>query len=242
MKTLGLSGFTVALALAGNVAVAQASDWSYEGSFYLFAAETDVTIGDRKGTLSFSDALDNLDFAAMAAFVATNQQWTFIADLNYFNLGFENDLRGVLFDEADTDQRNTVFTAVALYRVHETPTFLLDLGGGFRYFDTDTTISLRGGLLGPRSLSEDDNWTDAILAAHARFTISDKWSAMLALDYGSFVSDRETYQVTATIDYAITDQWIARAGYRYLNVENDGGSADFRFEQSGPVLGISYRF
>ena len=221
---------------------AQSSEWQFQGSLYLFAAETDITVGDVEGTLSFSDALDNLDFAGMAAFRATNNQWTFIGDLMYFNLGFENDLSRPVFNRLDTDQKNTIFSGYALYRVYETQTAALDLGGGFRYFNTDTELTLRSDVVANRRLSADDNWTDPILAAQAKFELSDTWGLMLAADYGSFIDDRTTYSVTATLDYAFNENWIGRLGYRYINVEDEDGDVDFRFEQSGPILGVSYRF
>ena len=221
---------------------AQSDEWVFDGSLYLFAADTDVTVGDVEGTLSFSDALDNLDFAGMASLKATNNQWTFIGDLMYFNLGFENDRSGPLISKIDTDQKNTIFSGYALYRVYETGNVILDLGGGFRYFSTETTVTLRSDVLQTREVGADDDWTDPIIAAHAGFKLSDKWSSMLAGDYGSFVDDRETYSATLTFDYAFNDNWLGRIGYRYISVENKDGDVDFRFEQSGPILGVTYRF
>jgi len=230
------------LASIGAPVAAQSDEWIFDGSLYLFAAETDVTVGDVEGTLSFSDALDNLDFAGMASLKATNNQWTFIGDLLYFNLGFENGRSGPLISEIDTDQKNTIFSGYALYRVYETPTTILDLGGGFRYFSTDTTLTIRSDVLPTKEVGSDDDWTDPILAAYARFKLSDRWTSMLAVDYGSFVDDRETYSAILTFDYAFNEKWFGRIGYRYINVEDNDGDLDFRFEQSGPILGVTYRF
>ena len=228
-----------AAALAGPAA-AQGTPWSYTATFYVFAAETNVTVGNLEGQLSFSDALDNLDFAGMAAVTASNDTWTFIGDLMYFNLGFENDTPGPAFSRLDTDTKTTILSAYALYRVYETPTASFDAGIGLRYFDTDTTLTLQPGRLSRRSVSDDMSWTDPVIAARAHFNFSDAWSTTLSADYGSFVSDRETYQATLTVNYEFADNWFARFGYRYVNVDNDG--EDFRFEQSGPVLGVTYRF
>ena len=228
------------LAVAGTSATAESDIWTYQGSLYLFAAETKLNAGGVEGKLSFSDALDNLDFAAMGAFSASKGQWTFIADLMYFDLGFENNTPGPAYSRLDTDSKTTIFNALALYKVQETPTYSIHLGGGFRYFDTETTLTLRPGFLPKRELSEEDNWTDPVLAAFGQFKLSDQWAATVAVDYGSFVSDRETYQFTLTFDYEFADNWMARIGYRHVNVEND--DSDFRFRQSGPLLGVSYRF
>ncbi|MDJ0992924.1 MAG: hypothetical protein QNI90_05075 [Dinoroseobacter sp.] len=240
MKFLS-AGLPAIVTLAATLPTAvPAEEWEFEGSLYLFAAETTLGKGDLEGTLSFSDALENLDFAAMAAFAASNGQWTFIADVMHFDLSFENDTDGVLFTGLDTDSVTTLFNGLALYRVQETPRYSLDLGGGFRYFKTDTTLALRPGLLPGRSVRNDDSWTDPVLAAIGRFELSEKWTSTIAADYGSFVSDRETYQLTVSLGYRFAENWTARLGYRYVNVEND--EDDFRFEQSGPLLGVNYRF
>ncbi|MEX0337485.1 MAG: outer membrane protein, partial [Arenibacterium sp.] len=82
--------------------------------------------------------------------------------------------------------------------------------------------------------------TDAVIGGLGHFTLSEKWRATLAADYGGFSSSRETYQITVTFDYAFADNWSARFGYRHLNIDNR--SEDFRAELSGPVIGVSYRF
>ena len=240
MKHLTSSAAAAVLVLSAGTSYAQGNAWTYEGSFYLFAAETKLNAGGVAGELSFSDALDNLEFAAMGALSASNGQWTLIADLMYFNLGFENDTPGDAFSGLDTSSKTTVLNALALYKVHHTRTYSLHLGGGLRYFNTDTTLKLRAGTEPEKTAGDDNSWTDPIIAAMGRFKLSDKWSTTVSADYGNFIDDRETYQFTLTFDYALADNWTARAGYRYLNVDNDGD--DFRLQQSGPVLGVSYRF
>ena len=237
-----IKGGTLAglLALAAGPVAAQGNAWTYEGSLYLFAAETTINTGGVEGKLSFSDALDNLEFAGMGAFSASNGQWTFIADLMYFNLGFENSTPDDAFSQIDTSSKTTVFNAVALYKVHQASNYSLHLGGGLRYFKTDTTLRLRPGTEPGKTVGDDNSWTDPVIAALGRFELSDKWSTTVTADYGSFVNDRETYQFTLTLNYEFAENWTARAGYRYLNVDNDRD--DFRSEQSGPVLGVSYRF
>lgn len=237
-KKILLSG---AFAVASSPALAEVGEWQYEGALYLFAAETDLSVGDLDATLSFSDALDNLDMAGMGAFAASNGQWTFVADLMYFDLGFSEDRDAPIITGVDADVKMTVFNVAGYYRVHETPTSWFDVGAGFRYFDTENEIELE--TVGPNrpSQSADDSWTDPVIAARANFEFSDKWSMRVVADYGSFIDDRETYQVTLSVGYEFAENWSARFGYRYLNVENDDIN-DFRLEQSGPILGVMYRF
>lgn len=70
MKTVVRSIAVAAALFSGGAAIAQ--DWNYSASFYVFAAETKTAIGNRSGTLSFSDALDNLDSTFMGSFSADN--------------------------------------------------------------------------------------------------------------------------------------------------------------------------
>jgi hypothetical protein len=53
------------LAALSLAAPAQAQDWDFSASLYLYMAETETSIGNRSSTLSFSDALDNLDGSFM---------------------------------------------------------------------------------------------------------------------------------------------------------------------------------
>ena len=71
---------TVAVSLLVG-AQAQAQEWNYSGSIYLFTAETTTGVGDQSATLSFSDALDNLNMAFMGAFEANNGQWDLLSTI-----------------------------------------------------------------------------------------------------------------------------------------------------------------
>ncbi|MEM1075301.1 MAG: hypothetical protein AAF665_16090 [Pseudomonadota bacterium] len=237
---------TVALAAlvagASAPALAQENDWKYQATVYLFTAETTQTVNGNEAILSFSDALENLEGAFMGAFNASNGKWTFIADFMYTDVSLDGGTPGAAFSGVVADVTPLVISGYALYRVHETPAAFIDVGAGFRYFDIDTTVTLTPGALPGRQTTVGDDWTDPVISLNAGFELSDAWSSTLNLDYGSFVSDRETYQLTLTFNYAFTENWVARIGYRYMNVENDGDGVDYSFEQSGPAIGISYRF
>jgi len=239
-RIVGTFTLITGLIAGASPSAAQDSDWQFQGTVYLFATETTLNVQGQEGTLSFSDALENLEFGAMAALAARRGRWTFLADVMYFDLLFENATPGPSFTRLDTDTDMTIFNAVGLYDVHRTHNAVLSVGGGLRYFSTDTTLTLQGGTQPTQQVSESSSWTDPVVALYGRYDISDRWSSTLTADYGSFVSDRTTYQVTLTFDYAFSDNWVARFGYRHLNVDNRRD--DFRARLSGPVLGISYTF
>ena len=240
----------VAVALAGLAtgaapALAQDRTWEYDATFYLFAPETTTGIeGPNRsieGTLSFSDALSNLDFAFMGAFGATNGQWSFLADYMYTDLSFENSTPGPVFDGVDTDLTTSIVNVYAAYRVYEDPSVKVDVAAGLRWFDTDTRLSLVPSV--STGLSVDEDWINPLVGMRARFRLADRWTGTVFVDYGGFDGDDETWQAMLTADYAINESWMIRAGYRYLTADhevNDGRTMSFT--QSGPVIGVTYRF
>lgn len=237
--------FTMGLALlagACSPALAQDSDWDFGATIYLFTAETDVGIGDLESTLSFSDALDNLDFAFMGAFEARNGEWSFILDYMLTDLSFENDRAGPVVTGVNASLKTQIINGYAAYRVYNTPDALIDLAAGFRWFDTSSDLSLLNGGTVLRSASTSENWVDPVIGVRAQFAFSEKWSGTVFADYGGFSSDSETWQVLLTANYAFNDRWVGRFGYRQISVDHDIDGNSFSFDQSGPILGVTYKF
>lgn len=227
-------------------AFAQQSEWSYEASIYLFMPETDVSLdtpmGNIDGTLSFSDALENLDFAFMTAFSATNGRWLFLADYSYTDLSFSNDTSGPASSGLETSFTVQYLSGYVGYRAYEAPTVAVDVVGGFRWFSTDTEFTLLPGTAPGRTAAADDSWTDPVIGARARAQFSDRWAGTAFVDYGGFRSGSQTWQVLLTADYAINERWLIRGGYRYISFDHEINGNDFSFDQSGPLLGATYRF
>jgi opacity protein-like surface antigen len=220
---------------------AQNGAWEQTASIYLFTAETTTGIGDLEAELSFSDALENLDFAFMGAFETSNGRISLIADYMRTDLGFGFVTPGAAFSGVDADLKTQVLSGYVAYRVVQRRDVSVDLAAGFRWFETETTLTPVGGApVAGRSVSE--NWTDPLIGVRSRFALSDRWFGTVMADYGGFSSDSETWQVLLTAGYEINDNWVLQGGYRYLDVEHDINGNRFRFTQSGPVFGASYRF
>lgn len=249
MKTFqGATGF-LAMATAVSLcsaAAGQDRDWEYTASIYLFGAKTETTTGTALGPvsaeLSFSDALENLDIAFMGAFEARNQKWSLIGDYMLTDLSFRENAPGPALSSAKASVKTQIFSGYALYRVHQTTTASVDLGGGLRWFSTDTDIRLTGGAGNGLSFGPDDSWFDPIIAARFNVYFSDRWSGAALIDYGGFEGGDDSWQVLATLSFAINEHWLLRAGYRHIEVDGNADGADYSFEQSGPVIGASYRF
>ncbi|WP_233270485.1 porin family protein [Chachezhania sediminis] len=225
---------------------AQSSGWTYEGTLYLFMPRTETTLATPSRTfdssLSFSDALANLDFAFMGAFAAENGKFSILADYLYNDLSFGNTTPGPAFSGLDTSVKTQILNGYVAYRVHDSAKVAIDVAGGFRWFDARASMTLQPGAAPGRAASVSSSWTDPVVGARARFKLSDTWSSTAFADYGGFSSDSETWQALLTFDYALTDKWLLRGGYRHISVDHTDNGTRFEFSQSGPVLGAVYRF
>ena len=232
--------------LLASPAIAQQSNWDTTFTFYLFAAETDTSISTPLGpidsTLSFKDALENLDFAFMGSLEARNGPWTLIGDYAHTSLGFSNSTPGPAFSGLNADVKLQVANAYALYEAHRTPALSFDVGAGVRYFNADVQLDLVPGAAAGRTATFDDSWFDPVLAARLSFPISDKWSGRVFFDYGGFRSDSQSFQAVLTARYAFNDDWSLVIGYRYLDLKHGPANDELDFSQSGPLVGVSYKF
>ncbi|WP_377191410.1 porin family protein [Ruegeria meonggei] len=228
--------------LGGSAAVAQDTGWSFYGSFYIYGADTKTTIGSLESELSFSDAVENLDLAFMGTLEARNGRWSLIADYMCTDLSFDGDTPGPVFSGDETSLKTQFFSGYAAYTAYQNQDLTVDVGGGFRWFETSNTTTLVGGPTPAPSAKTSDDWIDPLIAARIRYQINDRWSAVALADYGGFRSDREMAQFLATVGYAITTKWNLRAGYRYIMVDKGEGQDRFKLSQSGPVLGVTYSF
>ena len=245
MQTSRILPVTFAAALAASGALAQQSDWDYSASFYLFMPETetgiDTSLGSADSTLSFSDALDNLDFAFMGAFEAHNGRWGGLIDVMHTNLSFGSDTSGPAFSGIDTDLELNIITVAGLYRVHEDARTTIDLSAGFRWSEVDTTIEFTPGAVAGRVFEASTDWFDPVIGARFNHQFSDRWSGTGLFDYGG-TGDSESWQVLLTANYAINENWVFRGGYRYVSLENEDGGATINVDQYGPIFGFTYQF
>ncbi|MFA3918786.1 hypothetical protein [Ruegeria hyattellae] len=99
----------------GSAVVAQDTGWRFHGSFYIYGADTDTTIGSLESELGFSDAFDNLDLAFMGTVEARNGRWSLIADYMRTDLSFEGDTPGPVFSGAETSLKTQFFSGYAAY-------------------------------------------------------------------------------------------------------------------------------
>lgn len=247
MKSLAKTIVTaLAMATCPIAATAQDNGWDFFGSVYLWVIETNIDaatpVGSVSGTLSFSDALENLEMVFMGSLEARKGRWSLLADLFYTDLAFRDSVNPATgFTDARFSNEIVIFSGLAAYRVMEEDSFSLDVGGGFRYIHLDNSLRLRGA--GPTAvISGSDGATDAVVAARATIPLAQRTSASFYADYGFGSGGDYSWQALATLNYAISDRWTLRGGYRYMDFERDVGTTNYNIDLSGLILGATYEF
>lgn len=243
-----IASLLVATALAAP-ASAQDSAWSYKATVYAWIPAFDtsfetVKFGTVEGNQSSTDILDDLNFAFMGTLEAQTGRFSLIGDLVYASISMSADTpKGVLYSEGVIKTDVTAVSGYGLYRVSTDPRLAFDLGVGFRAFSVDATATLVGAAMPTESVGGDGSWVDPLLAARMIVPFGERWSGLLFGDVGGTGSS-DTWQIIASANYKLGDNWTMNAGYRYMSIEKDLGDAEVptTIGLSGPLIGFTYSF
>lgn len=245
-----------------TTAYAQADDWQYEVTPYLWGAANDGSTGKLDATdagddlisdidLNFQDILDHLEAAWMMNANAKKGDLLLFGELIFLDVHDDQESKssnGVVNLDVDIDITGYIVDLAAGYRLFHTNDLNLYGYGGARYFDIDADIETKVNSaipalesLGKQSVGDD--WIDPIVGLHSSWQINDAFYLSGRLEASGFgVGSDETYMVNATLDHSLSDAWSMKYFYRYLNVnyEDDGFLYDMKV--TGPGVGVSYSF
>lgn len=205
---------------------------------YLWATgvKADLRAGPLEGSIdaSFSDILDNLDFAFAGYYEMRRAQRGFYLDLMYVRLSDKETLPVTTVDfrvQQTLAELGLVFLSGTAQRG-------LDgiIGARYMSFRNELSFSPQG-LSGARS----EAWVDPIIGGRYRTTFSPQWTGSLRVDVGGFgVGSDFSWQILALASYHWTAQHSLVLGYRYLDVDYDASSFAFDGAMSGPVVGVAW--
>jgi opacity protein-like surface antigen len=243
-----------ALAFAATAAApmtAAGQGWDYRASLYVWMSGIDTSVATPFGTveaeLSFSDLLEDLNFAAFGTFEAENGPWLLLGDFNYSDLSARRDSPfGAVFSDVEVDTTLTIASAFGGYAIVDRPDLRIEAGGGLRFYDVSVDTRLVGNPGVPNvDIPRGGSWVDVILGLHLRAPIGERWYARGFADVGGFGigdSSELSWQIYAGGGYAINETWAIEAGYRHLSIDKDLDNSDVTLEQSGPLIGVTARF
>ncbi|MFK7879673.1 hypothetical protein [Roseobacter sp.] len=239
-----------AISASGASLLAQsAQEWEYQITPYLWGAGQTGQVQYGPGVppvdidLSFSDILENLDLAGMIIFSANKGRYGLTFDYQYVNVGMGGATPGTDFGNADVNSILSLGTVLGEYRIRNTNETSLWAGGGLRYWNVSTDLSLTAGTQPAISASSGDNWFDPMLGLRGRTSISDKWFATGWAYAGGFGAGSESMvDVLGGVGYDFTDAVSGVFGYRYLSVDREEPGFSYDVEQQGFMAGVSFNF
>lgn len=245
----GLGALTLLAAPAAAQVPAPSPDaWSFTISPYVWfsglGGEVTAPQGSESFSADFGDIFGTMKFAAMGLAEARRGNFSFVVDTMYLNLQQGVPVPGHgAYSGASARTQSAEISAIGLYTVLEGSAGRIELGGGIRGWWFDTDLTLDPGLLPGRSVGSTTSWVDPILSARGVLRLNDQWAITAYGDIGGFgVGSQFTWQAFATIDYRITDNITASAGFRWIHIDYDKGRTDVSLDMAGPVIGASLRF
>jgi len=249
LTTLTAAAFGLT-SLIGTAQAQSGPDVVYQITPYVWATGVGGDITPRAGSetvsisKSFSDLIGDLDAAFFLSAYARAGNLVFMGDLSTSSSSRDGRVPG-LGIPATGKLRQTSLTALAGYRVAQTPDATFDILGGARHWrvkgeiDVPSIPNVFPGAAAERSVS----FTDPIIAARANFQLAPGWSGLLYADFGGFgVGSRSTAQLLGTVNYQLRENAFLSVGYRHLHVDYRSSGTRFDMRMSGPILGATLRF
>ncbi len=192
---------------------------------------------------SFSDILDNLDFAGMVVVQARNGRWGLSGDVQYVKLSAASGPLGPTFGQANAKIRNTIVSLYADYQVGQSQEHELWVSGGVRHWSVSTDLSLTAGTAAARTANGSDSWLDPVIGIYGRRDIGERTYVSGWAYVGGFGAGSDSMvDLFGGVGYQFTPTTSGVLGYRYMSVDRSNGSFLYDVEQQGPLLGVVFNF
>lgn len=95
--------------------------------------------------LSAKDAFDDNEVSYMVIFQGKKDKQVFLLDFMYSDTQSDEDVVPVIDLEVRSTAKNTVASAAYLHEIHNGGGTVVDIFGGLRYWDVDSTLKFKGG-------------------------------------------------------------------------------------------------
>jgi hypothetical protein len=188
---------------------------------------------------SFSDILDNLNFAMSLHTEFKRGPWVFVIDPTYISLEMEvvPPIPDVPAGKMEVDV--WIIELWAGYQFHDN----WEVIGGARYQDQDISIS---GLPDPPftpPLGVSDDWTDWFAGLRFNADLGDKWLMVWRGDVVVAGDSDSSWNSSIFFNRRFGDNKMLNLGYRYLVGDYvNAGIYGWDVTQDGPVVGFTWAF
>lgn len=257
----------LALCLSAGAHAQDAGDqWRFALTPYVWLPNVDGTLkygvppgtsGAPEVSIGPNDYLVNLEFALMVMGEARRGRWSVFSDVVYTDFSEQGssvgeiDLGGGLVSiPVDSGTRaslsSLVWTFASGYTLVEGPRATLDIFGGVRYLNVDTSVDWNltvagGGFPLSGSISRRVDLWDGIVGVRGRVRLGDgAWSMPYSFDVGTGSSDLTANSMLG-VSYGF--EWgDVTLAYRHLHYDQADGKFIQDLRLSGPAMGATFRF
>ena len=243
--------FTVLWCFSAYAESNGSDQWNFQVAPYVWLAGQKGTVATLPGLPSadididfYDDVFGNINGALMFVGEARKGRFGVVMDVAYTDIEMEDPTPGPLFSTVKSRTKSWIVSAAGLYRLAERDWAFLDVIGGIRYWSIDSELSLSAGFLGPRGISNKEDWVDPLIGLKGLMPIGQsKFFVSGFFVIGGFgVGSDFMWDANINLGYQWTKRFSTTFGYRYLDVDYDDDGFLYDVAQDGLILGLSWRF
>lgn len=237
--------------LPAHSAEGEKDQWQFQLAPYAWLAGQNGTVATFANLPSvdidvdfWDDVVGNINGALFLVGEARKDRYAVFMDVAYTDIEDENGTLGPLFSSATVRTKSWIVTTAGQYRMVDNATAFLDFLAGFRYWSVETSLALSSGLLPGREVSSRKDWFDPLIGVKGNTGLGDSnFFVSGTIMIGGFGAGSDfMWDASIHLGYQWGKMFSTTIGYRYLDVDFEKDGFLYDISQSGPVLGLSWRF
>ena len=243
---LGLSAAAMAFPVIAQDA------WQFNITPYGWMAGIDGDLGTVPGlpsqevSLSFGDILDDLDYGLFLFASARKGPWVLYFDASDVKTTSKQNVGGPTVENLTVESRTSNMAIAAGRTIAEADRYTVDAYFGARawWLDNEFTVTTRPDTgLGTLRESSDASWVDPLVGLAGRYALNEKWTLFASGDVGGFGAGADLeWSLQGGATWMVNDGFGVTGAWRLLSVDYDRDGIVFDVTQSGPLLGLTFRF
>ena len=249
-------GHVLPAALALTVCIATdaaaQSDWEFNITPYAWMSGIDGDLGTVPGlpsqevSLSFGDILNDLDYGLFLFASARKGPWVLYFDASDVKTTSKEAIGGPAVESLKVESRTSNIAIAAGRTIAETDRYNVDAYFGARAWWLDNKFSVEtqpGTGLGTIKRSSDASWADPIVGLAGRYELNEKWTLYANGDIGGFGAGADLeWSLQGGATWMANETFGVTGAWRVLSVDYDQGGIVYDVTQSGPLLGVTFKF
>src|SRR5262245_3646489 len=187
---------------------------------------------------SFSQLLENLDWAAASFVSARKGPWLVLGDFSYAALAVEDTVAG---STVEIDSDTSWISLAGGYTWTNDAGGTLDLFAGARYMAVKNDAKSSGVITSSSGKNED--WLDPLVGVQVRSQVAESIDLGLLVDFAGFgVGSDLTYEILPSMSWRFSKTLALHFGYRWMDTDFEDSDFAYDVTQAGWILGLGIAF